>query len=139
MFKPTKLLKVMSILMIIFGVIGIISTAITMVTLPKTLAMLEESGMDTTQLAAQTTPLLLGIGIVIAVIEVLVAILALRGKSYKIVMAGGIILVLYSVYGIVTTFMTDNGFQILTIVMSVISMLFPALFLWGAYQSEVIE
>ena len=139
MFKPTKLLKVMSILMIIFGVIGIISTAITMITLPKTLAMLEESGMDTTQLAAQTTPLLLGIGIVIAVIEVLVAILALRGKSYKIVMAGGIILVLYSVYGIVTTFMTDNGFQILTIVMSVISMLFPALFLWGAYQSEVIE
>ncbi|MDD3140453.1 MAG: hypothetical protein PHX08_15980 [Lachnospiraceae bacterium] len=139
MFKPTKLLKVMSILMLIFGVIGVISTAITMATLPKTLATLEEAGMDTTQLAAQTTPLLLGIGIVIAAIEIIVAILALRGKKYKIVMAGGILLVLYSVYSIVTTFMTDNGFQTLTIIMSVISMLFPALFLWGAYQSEEVE
>lgn len=128
MKKQSKLLKVFSIILIVFGALSLLSSIFSF-------AMKDamEQAMETmaaTGIAMPTTfdYLLALIG---SLIMLAAGIIGVAYKSRQMVLIIGIALAVYYIFNIVYTFVTA-GFSIL----SLISLIWPLLYLWGWYQSN---
>lgn len=131
MKQRSKLLKVVSILMIIFGALGIISNFMSVFMMQAMMQMPEAQELLAAAGLADVSNLYYAVGILTCVMELAAGIVGVMYRSKKSVLIAGIIWIVLILINLIWG-MTIVGFQFL----SIFSLIIPALYFWGWYQSN---
>ena len=137
--KPNGLLKVVSILHIVFSAIGIVLTLLFSTFAGSLVSMLYDmAGVEGGVGAGFLTgTALFAVAIFGCVLDLIAGILGLKAKftGCKVL---GIILLVLTIIGIVMTLSTTGGVAII-IVTSVLQLILPVLYVWGAFKGPAAE
>ena len=137
--KPNALLKVVSILHIVFSSIAIVLTLLFSTFAGSLVSMLYDAAglAGGASVGFLTGTTLFVAAILGSVLHLIAGILGLKAKftGCKVL---GIILLVLTIIGIVMTLSTTGGVAII-IVTSVLQLILPVLYVWGAFKGPAAE
>lgn len=130
--KPqSKLLKVISILLIIFGVLGLIGNLASIFLIAPMMNTSEMAAVYEAAGVTQPGTMYYVFSIVSCLVEIAAGIVGVMYRSKKSVLIAGVIWTLVVIIGMIWGIVL-SGFTPFTL----LSLLFPILYLWGWYQSN---